>query len=140
MDIQVTFPGGKRVDAHTGAFTIHTDQPVSAGGEGAAPDPFTLFLSSIATCAGIYVAGFCQARGIPTDDLRLAQSFAIDAAGTPHVNIEVQVPTWFPSEYRNAIARAAASCKVKKMIAAGPQFVVTITTLAPGELREGAIQ
>jgi len=31
-DIEVTFPGGKRVDAHVGAHVVHTDQPTSAGG------------------------------------------------------------------------------------------------------------
>ena len=51
----VTFPGGKRVDAEYGGFTVRTDQPPQSGGEGSAPQPFDLFLASIATCAGIYV-------------------------------------------------------------------------------------
>ena len=40
MEIEVTFPAGKRVDARVGAFTIATDQPVESGGEGSAPAPF----------------------------------------------------------------------------------------------------
>jgi ribosomal protein S12 methylthiotransferase accessory factor len=138
MDIQVTFPGGKRVDAQAGGFTIRTDQSPKNGGEGSAPEPFTLFLASLATCAGIYVASFCQARNIPTDDIRVAQSFEIDPAGTPHVRIDVQVPPWFPAEYRNAVARAAASCKVKKIIAAGPEFTVTTSVLRDEERAEVA--
>lgn len=130
MDIQVTFPGGKRVNAQAGEFTIPTDQSLKLGGQGSAPEPFTLFLASLATCAGIYVLGFCQTRGIPTDDIRLVQSFEIDAAGAPTFHIEVQVPPTFPEEYKNAVARAAASCKVKKIIAATPQFVVTTSTQA----------
>jgi ribosomal protein S12 methylthiotransferase accessory factor len=130
MDIQVTFPGGKRVDAQAGAFTIKTDQSVGNGGSGSAPEPFTLFLASLATCAGIYVAGFCQARGIPTDEIRVVQSYEIDGAGVPRFRIDVQVPESFPAEHRNAVARAAAACKVKKIIAAGPQFEVTTSTVA----------
>ena len=57
MEIEVSFPGGKRVDATFGGFTIRTDQPVSAGGQGSAPEPSALFLASLATCAGIYVVG-----------------------------------------------------------------------------------
>ena len=38
MDIVVTFPGGKRVDAQAGAFTLKTDQPRDHGGEGSAPE------------------------------------------------------------------------------------------------------
>ena len=35
----VRFPGGKRVDAEYGGFTIRTDQPPQGGGEGTAPPP-----------------------------------------------------------------------------------------------------
>ena len=34
MDIVVTFPGNKKVDAEYKGFTIHTDQPAHAGGAG----------------------------------------------------------------------------------------------------------
>src|SRR5215471_4208280 len=60
MDIEVSFPGGKRVDAQVGEFAIRTDQPEALGGAGTAPTPYDLFLASLATCAGIYVLGFCQ--------------------------------------------------------------------------------
>ncbi len=63
----IDFPGGARVDAHFGPYTVKTDQPPSGGGEGSAPAPFSLFLASVGTCAGIYVLGFCQQRGIQTD-------------------------------------------------------------------------
>ncbi|MBW2050564.1 MAG: osmotically inducible protein OsmC, partial [Deltaproteobacteria bacterium] len=51
--VEVSFPGGKRVDAQIGGFTIKTDQSRDNGGDESAPEPFQLFLASIATCAGI---------------------------------------------------------------------------------------
>ncbi len=72
--IEVSFPGGKKVDASIKGFTIPTDQPISSGGEGSAPSPFDLFLSSIATCAGIYALGFCESKGIDTTGLKLEMS------------------------------------------------------------------
>ncbi len=78
MEMEITFPGGKRVDASMGSHVIKTDQSVQSGGEGAAPEPFLLFLSSLGTCAGIYVLGFCQSRGLPTDGLRLTQNMDWD--------------------------------------------------------------
>jgi ribosomal protein S12 methylthiotransferase accessory factor len=130
MEIEVTFPGGKRVDAHAGEFTIRTDQSPAGGGTGSAPEPFTLFLASLATCAGIYVVGFCEARGIPTQDLRVLQRYERAPDGRPRVHIDVQLPESFPPQYRDAVARAAAACKVKKVIAAGPEFVVTTSSHA----------
>lgn len=121
----ITFPGGKRVDASVDGFTLHTDLPVAAGGQGSAPDPFTLFLASLGACAGIFVVGFCQARGIPTESLRLRQTNEKDDAGRlVRVDIEVEVPPDFPPQYRDAVARAAAACKVKKTLAAPPEITV----------------
>lgn len=54
-DMQNVFPGGKRIQSIYKGFTVETDQPVNEGGAGTAPEPFDLFLSSIGTCAGVYV-------------------------------------------------------------------------------------
>lgn len=126
MDIEVTFPGGKLVDARIGEHVIRTDQPASLGGEDSAPAPFDLFLASIATCAGIYVLGFCQARGLSTEGLSVRQGVEYDAEThlPRHVKLEVVLPPAFPEKYRSAIVRAAENCKVKKTIAAQPTFEV----------------
>ena len=76
MEMVIDFPGGVRVDAHFGPHTIPTDQPPYGGGQGSAPTPFATFLSSIGTCAGIYVLSFCRQRGIPTDGIRIVQNLA----------------------------------------------------------------
>jgi len=125
-DIEVTFPGGKRVDANVAGRVIHTDQPASLGGEDSAPAPFDLFLASIATCAGIYVLGFCQARHLSTEGLALRQRVEVDPETKlpKRVRIEIDLPDGFPEHYRAAIKRAAENCKVKKTIAAAPIFDV----------------
>jgi ribosomal protein S12 methylthiotransferase accessory factor len=127
-DIEVTFPGGKRVDAKVGDFVVRTDQPVEVGGAGSAVAPFDLFLTSIATCAGIYVLGFCQARGLPTDGITLRQRVEVDAATKlpSRIRLELSLPTTFPEKYRTAILRAAEGCKVKKTIAAAPLIEVAV--------------
>jgi ribosomal protein S12 methylthiotransferase accessory factor len=129
VDITVSFPGGKRVDAQAGGFSIRTDQPVDHGGEGSAPEPFTLFLASLATCAGIYVVGFCRTRGIPTEDIQLVQRSENDpkTGRLVRVELEVLVPPGFPAQYREAVARAAAACKVKKTLADPPLLEVKTT-------------
>ena len=74
MNIEITFGAGKKVNAHVKNHIIKTDQSLSAGGEGSAPEPFTLFLASIGTCAGIYVKSFCDQRGIPSENIKLLQT------------------------------------------------------------------
>jgi putative redox protein len=127
-DIEVTFPGGKRVDARVGAFVVRTDQPASSGGDGSAVAPFDLFLASIATCAGIYVLGFCQARGLPTEGLALRQLVEVDESTKlpKRIALEVTLPPGIPEKYRVPILRAAEGCKVKKTIAAQPAIEVAL--------------
>jgi len=132
MDIEVSFPGGKRVDARVGAHVVRTDQPPEQGGEGSAVAPFDLFLASIATCAGIYVVGFCQARGLSVDGISLREHVELDETThlPKHITLELGLPPSFPEKYRAAVVRAAEGCKVKKTMAAMPIIDVT-TTLAP---------
>ena len=126
MELTVTFPGGKRVDAQFLQHTIRTDQSVGSGGEGSAPEPFLLFLSSIATCAGIYVLSFCQSRGLPTEGLSLAQTadFHPATGRLEKVGLDIRVPLGFPEKYREALVRAADMCAVKKALQDPPAFEV----------------
>ena len=122
----VSFPGGKRVNAHYEGFEIKTDQGVDSGGEGSAPEPYDYFLASLATCAGIYVLGFCQKRDIPHEGVRLTQSWAREEKTNrlESVRISIEVPTDFPDKYRTALVRVASQCSVKKALENPPEFQV----------------
>ena len=128
MEMIIDFPGGSRVDAHFGNFTIPTDQPPVAS----APTPFAVFLSSIGTCAGIYVLGFCRQRGLPTEGIRLVQRMEMDPfshlVGT--ISLDIQVPSTFPEKYRDALIRSAEQCAVKKHLEQPPKFAVTTSVTA----------
>lgn len=122
----VRFPGGKRVNASYEGFEIATDQDTDSGGDGSAPEPFDYFLASLATCAGIYVLGFCQKRDIPYDGISLKQSWEREEKTNrlAAVHISIEVPSGFPDKYHNALVRAASQCSVKKTLESPPEFVV----------------
>ncbi|WP_243382728.1 OsmC family protein [Geothrix alkalitolerans] len=126
MDMVVDFPGGARVDAHFGPYTVMTDQPPQGGGEGSAPSPFALFQASLATCAGIYVLNFCRQRELPTEGIRLVQRTVPDPATgmVGRVELEILVPPTFPEKYHDALVRTASQCTVKKHIEHPPAFIV----------------
>jgi putative redox protein len=130
MEIKITFPGGKRVNAEMGGVIIPTDQSVEDGGEGSAPSPFAYFLASLGTCAGIYVLSFCQQRDIATEGMSLSQrmEFGVDESGKRHlsrVTLDIMLPPGFPEKYRNAVVKTAELCTVKKVISDPPEFVIT---------------
>jgi ribosomal protein S12 methylthiotransferase accessory factor len=122
MEMLIDFPGGSRVDAHFGTFTIHTDQPPAAS----APTPFATFLASLGTCAGIYVLGFCQQRGLPSEGIRIVQRMHTDPATgmVGKIDLEIQAPPSFPEKYLPSLVRAAELCAVKKHMEYPPEFNV----------------
>ena len=129
-EIFVTFPGGKRVDARVGGHLVQTDQPVAGGGEDRFPTPFALFAASLGTCAGIFVVGFCQKRGLPLDEIRIVERLHHGEDGAlAGVDLDIEVPPSFPEKYRDALVRVADQCSVKRAIQAQPTFQVrTVVT------------
>lgn len=118
----ITLAGGERVLAQHDGLTIVTDQ------DGSAPSPFALFLASIGTCAGYYIASYCAARGLPLEGIRLNQKGRRDASGKlfERIEIDVDVPPSFPAEHRAGLLRAARFCTVKKHLEQPPTIEVRV--------------
>ena len=116
----IRFPAGSRVDAHVGDMVITTDQ------DGSAPSPFSLFLASLGTCAGIYVVSFLQKRGLPTEDVQIRQDIVMDPVThmVSDITLHIDLPEGFPKKYRNALIKAAELCAVKKHLESPPTMTV----------------
>jgi uncharacterized OsmC-like protein len=128
MEMKISFPGGKKVDADYKGFTIKTDQPIREGGEGSAPEPFSLFIASIGTCTGVYVLSFCQKRNISTDNISLMLKLEKnkDTHMIEKISIEIQVPEDFPENYKKAIVKTANLCTVKKHLDNPPEIDIIV--------------
>ena len=132
MEMEITFPGGARVDARFGDLSVKTDQPAQGGGSGSAPTPFATFLASIGTCAGIYVLGFCQQRGLPTKDIKIIQRMESSPMTglVGKISLDIQLPPDFPEKYKAAVIKSAEQCAVKKHLEHPPVFEVTTSTVS----------
>ena len=132
MEMEITFPGGARVDASFGDLSVKTDQPAQGGGSGSAPTPFATFLASIGTCAGIYVLGFCQQRGLPTKDIKIIQRMQSNPMTglVGKISLDIQLPPDFPEKYKAAVIKSAEQCAVKKHLEHPPVFDVTTSALS----------
>ena len=131
-EMVIDFPGGSRVDAHFGDFTVSTDQPPIAS----APSPFEIFLASIGTCAGIYVLGFCQSRHLPAEGIRIIERINHNhiTGMVETIGLEIQVPPGFPEKYLESIIRSAELYAVKKHLEKPPRFEITTAVVSPSEM------
>jgi uncharacterized OsmC-like protein len=126
MDMEILFPGGKKVDSMYKGFLVSTDQPKSEGGDGSAPEPYDLLLSALGTCAGVNVLYFCESRSIPADGIKISMS--VDKNDKTHLveraRVRIQLPDTFPEKYKAAVKRAAELCAVKRTFSNPPEISV----------------
>src|SRR3989338_7849064 len=126
MEIKVKFLDNLRLEAKFDDFTVVADQPIRYKGDGSAPGPFDYFLASSALCAAYFVKLYCDTRNIPTDNIRLSQNNIVDPENRyqPIFKIQVELPADISEKDRLGILRSIDRCTVKKVVQAGPEFVI----------------
>lgn len=128
MEIKVNFLDNLRLEAKFDDFTVVADQPIRYKGDGSAPGPFDYFLASSALCAAYFVKLYCQARDIPTENIRLSQNNIVDPENRYKqiFKIQVELPNDISDKDRQGILRSIDRCTVKRVVQTGPDFVIDI--------------
>ena len=126
MEIKVNFLDKLRLEAKFDDFTVVADQPIRYKGDGSAPGPFDYFLASSALCAAYFVKLYCDTRNIPTENIRLSQNNIVDPENRYQqiFKIQVELPSDISDKDRQGILRSIDRCTVKKVVQAGPDFVI----------------
>jgi ribosomal protein S12 methylthiotransferase accessory factor len=126
MEIKVNFLDKLRLEAKFDDFTVVADQPIRYKGDGSAPGPFDYFLASSALCAAYFVKLYCDTRNIPTENIRLSQNNIVDPENRYQqiFKIQVELPADISDKDRQGILRSIERCTVKKVVQAGPEFVI----------------
>jgi ribosomal protein S12 methylthiotransferase accessory factor len=126
MEIKVNFLDNLRLEAKFDDFTVIADQPIRYKGDGSAPGPFDYFLASSALCAAYFVKLYCETRNISTDNIRLSQNNIVDPENRYNqiFKIQVELPADISDKDRQGILRSIDRCTVKKVVQAGPEFVI----------------
>ncbi len=126
MEIKVNFLDKLRLEAKFDDFTVVADQPIRYKGDGSAPGPFDYFLASSALCAAYFVKLYCNTRNIPTENIRLSQNNIVDPENRYQqiFKIQVELPADIQEVDRRGILSSIERCTVKKVVQAGPEFVI----------------
>jgi ribosomal protein S12 methylthiotransferase accessory factor len=126
MEIKVNFLDKLRLEAKFDDFTVIADQPIRYKGDGSAPGPFDYFLASSALCAAYFVKLYCDTRKISTENIRLSQNNIVDPDNRYQqiFKIQVALPPDISEVDRRGILNSIERCTVKKVVQAGPEFVI----------------
>lgn len=122
----ITHEGGVKFAAQIRQHRVTVDQPLTGGGEDAAPTPLELLGASLGTCVALYVQQFCHARGLPYQGMRVE----VDPRGAQgrigRFDVRVVLPEQLPQHYAQMLERVARSCPAHNTLAHGAEIVVEI--------------
>ena len=123
-NMEIYFPGGRKVYSDYKGFTIKTDQSKEDGGDGTASTPSDLFFAALGACMGLYALDFCRKRKIDPDQIKL--SVDLQSHEKTHViekmTFNIDLGPEFPQKYDSALIRAMKLCYLKQHFDQPPQF------------------
>lgn len=110
------------------------DEPSSAGGADAGPNPYELLLGSLAACICITIAMYCRHKKMRLDSISAVFEFenihADDCAHCDdeltgqidHITSEVHISGEFDEKQKKRLAQIATRCPVHKTLEKGVVF------------------
>jgi putative redox protein len=110
------------------------DEPQSAGGTDAGPNPYELLLGSLAACTCVTIAWYCRHKELPLDSVSAKYEFsrihakdcedcdAPDKGFIDQITSDVHISGDFDDAQRKRLAQIAERCPVHKTLANGVRF------------------
>jgi putative redox protein len=116
--ITTLYKGDMLFESKIGNHSVIIDVPDVMGGSDRAPQPPQLFIASLGSCIGAFVAQYCEKNGIDDTGMTVDISFEKVADPTRLVNLKAQVllPNGDCSKRVKAVERVAAHCPVHATI------------------------
>jgi len=105
-----------------GHFALDTDEPKALGGQGAAPAPFDLHLSSLAACTAITLRMYAQRKGWNLGEFRAELSLTRDEEGKLHIHRVLRSDQPLSEEQWNRLLEIVANTPVTKAMREGAQI------------------
>ena len=112
--ITTQYQGDMLFESQVGAHRLTIDVPADMGGKDRGPTPPQVFIASLGSCVGAFVAHYCQQSGIDTRDLSVDVSFDKEENPTRLTNltIAVKLPYGECGARKQALLRVAEHCPV----------------------------
>jgi uncharacterized OsmC-like protein len=129
MMLQVQYKGGASFDVSSGKHTLVTDQPVEDGGSDAGMSPVELFVGSLASCVGYFVARYCARHQIPCEGFTVEADWTF--AEQPHrvgsVDLQLSLPAALTPSQQQALLKVAHGCTVHQSLVVAPKVEIHMT-------------
>ena len=116
--ISTAYKGDMLFETKIGNHTLTIDVPDSMGGTDRGPTPPQIFVASLGSCIGAFVANYCNSKDIDTTGMTVDVSFdkLPDPTRLGNVKVQVNMPNGTIGGREKAILRVAGHCPVHETI------------------------
>ncbi len=114
-NITVDYKGDMIFSTNLGKHDVTFAVP-SMGAEDIAPNPTQMALASIAACAGVFAAQYCNNAGLDASGMKVSMDFESKDGYYTNFVIKVELPNVTDEKRVAAIKRAAEHCTVHETI------------------------
>lgn len=136
---------GTKVTVRAGRFAWSSDEPESAGGSDAGPNPYELLLGSLASCIALTLRLYADHKQLALDSVQVELVFdrihADDCQRCDErldgrletIDSKVTIRGNFDASQRERLTQIAARCPVHKTLAGGVQIFDAVSFEEPAQ-------
>lgn len=112
--ITTAYKGNMLFETTLGNHVVQIDVPAAMGGADRGPTPPELFIASLGSCVGAFVANYCEQAGVDTRDMQVDVSFdkLSDPTRLANLAVKVTLPHGDCRNRERAMLRVAEHCPV----------------------------
>lgn len=117
--ITTSYKGNMLFESQIGKHRLTIDVPTSMGGSDRGPTPPDIFVASLGSCIGAFVAQYCESHNIDTEGMTVDMTYEKAEDPTKLVNLKatINLPKGDCKQRIVAIRRVAEHCPVHETIA-----------------------
>ena len=128
MSMKITYEGKKEFSVNIRNHRFTVDQPEDNDGDNNGPTPPEIFAASLGTCIGVYVASYCNGKGINCEGLAFYVNwkFSEEHDRIEKLSVEIVMPDESYKKREKAILKVAENCLIHNTLNNAPGISVGI--------------
>ncbi|MCP4648967.1 MAG: OsmC family protein [PVC group bacterium] len=128
MEVNVNYITAMKFEAVCGKHRVSVDLPVESNGTDTGPTPPQYFLTSLASCVGVYVASYCNSAKLNAKGMQI--KITADKMQNPsridNIKILVALPNAEVGKRRDAVLSVARKCLIHNTLHDVPQISIDL--------------
>ncbi|MFH1478772.1 MAG: OsmC family protein [Candidatus Omnitrophota bacterium] len=127
---KIKYVDGKKFIAENRTHRTIIDLPKESGGIDQGLTPQEAFISSLGSCVGVYVIGYCDKVGLNTQGLNIVVDWEKEAQAKPYyinkISIRIELPNADVGPRKPALLKIAESCLIHETIKNDPDISIEL--------------